>query len=716
MTATRHTCTAVLPLPYATPIPPAIYARNFNALTDTGWSVVAPATYAKGTMPGGDWASKIVPVITYTAAGGAFAYTVTGLVAGRTYRVTGTVANVGAAPVIPNVYAGAVPPTLTAGSLAVGATRAAWSDFTPAGTTAVINIGTAALAGSNAGKLACAAVSVYEVKPAAALNLKPVDVSVTLDESWSPYARATLVCPLPAADALPKIDPRLPQRVSLTLARFGAESLTVADLTAMLAVAHAATFNLASSPRATTWVSTGAVPWDRQALTGPGINPPNGVEGGSRFIANAIGTGDVFTLTSSASLPTGQHTASIYLRSSADQAVRVRFIRGAASAFVDVILRAGRWSRVQTPLTVAAAGTPSVTVTTLAPCLPGEVLDITQAMVEAGPLASIYMDGGVGRVGDPAGFPTWTGAAGASTSTKRYGASLASTFTTYFTALSAAYLSDLFADQYNATLDTTLNQARPFDLGLRSRALDYVAGTMTLELAGDEMLLQDYARLNTTDPALVPPAGTSLKALVSWALNLIGTDLDPSASDATIAAADVAWAVGTSLWGFLDPFVTTAGLVLWCDERRRWFLGAPLNGSTGTDNVSALTELDDTLDRDGWGDAVVLANHWSDPTTGQDVTTYAGASVSTTAAYTKLRVFDRVAKAAATVAGATALLNRVRVLGRRVRVAAVCDYTLTPGRTANITTPTTVVDPCMVSAITWSLPADEMTVTTKDLP
>lgn len=81
---------------------------------------------------------------------------------------------------------------------------------------------------------------------------------------------------------------------------------------------------------------------------------------------------------------------------------------------------------------------------------------------------------------------------------------------------------------------------RPFDLGLRSRTIDHAAKTITLELASDEALLQDYAPL--VDDTAPFPLASSLRAVVNYVLDKVipGAVLEPGADDADVTPV---WAV-----------------------------------------------------------------------------------------------------------------------------------------------------------------------------
>lgn len=409
-------------------------------------------------------------------------------------------------------------------------------------------------------------------------------------------------------------------------------------------------------------------------------------------------------------------TVSMWVKGTAGLTVRVYATRFATASSAEgsgwispVVTLTGSWQRVSVKAP-AITGRPYLKVSLMLATATyptgkvpaGSVLDVDGVLVEESGSLGAYFDG---STTPPAGYTNaWTGTAHASAST--------TTLTGVFTP--ASYFTDLFQDQYNVVADPALNVSRTFNLGLRERRLNYIDGTMTLVLAGDEALLQDYGRIDLTTTAWQPPATTSLKTLVNWALNLIGASLHASSSDFTIASADVIWNQGEPLWSFLDAFIQRAGLRLWCDENRVWYLKAPLTGSIGTVTISALTALDDVLSREDWADSVVVANEWTDPTTGNQTTTFAGAKTGAT--ITKTLKVTTVSKATATTGAATALVTRTATRGRQVQITAVSNYNVTPGQTAYVSTPATTISPVMVSSVDWRFPDDEMNVSTRDLP
>ena len=379
-----------------------------------------------------------------------------------------------------------------------------------------------------------AGVSVTPVAYTDTLDLHPTAASITLDESWSPYARATLTCPAPAPDVVARLDPRRPTRIKLTTRRAVGDAALARDL--------------------------------------PDLLPPG--------------------------------------------------------------MRASH-------LSAAFAGPPPRT---------------------------------------------------------------------------AAYLSQLVGAPYQTPARVDLATERTYDLMLRARSVDHVAGTLTLECTSDEMALQDLARWDVDfRPELRPPTTTSLVALVRWALDLLGWDLAAGARDVTIDPTSVVWNLGEQLWDFLDAHIRAANRRLWCDEQRRWHLTEPMTGTTGAPvMVERPTAAVDTLSRgDGYADTTVVVYEWTDDQ-GQQQRAYGYADWSTGQPVTLVQRWNAPGDVTRASEAADGLRRRAATRGRQVDVEAVADPTVTPGRPLVVTGTTTAVQQAMVSAVTWDYPADVMTIRSRD--
>lgn len=275
-------------------------------------------------------------------------------------------------------------------------------------------------------------------------------------------------------------------------------------------------------------------------------------------------------------------------------------------------------------------------------------------------------------------------------------------------------LSAAYARPYDPAAGYAPPVRRSFDLLVRTRDTDVGAGTVTLSLASDEVLLDDYGLVS--DIAITPPTLT-VRGAVDLVFGYVGilTKLPAGAGASAVVSADAAaWQPGQTAWAYLSPLLEQSGLRLWCDPDRVWHLdehgaesGAPLVTLGGAGTV---TGLRDTFDRDGaWYDAVLVTYTWSDPATGdrfEQRDSAADHGFSRTLHVQHSTPYPGPGAAAA-------LLRRTKTRGRRLTMDAVSDYTLTTGgrvRSSDLGTT------ALIASVRWSLPSASMTVTTRDVP
>jgi len=199
----------------------------------------------------------------------------------------------------------------------------------------------------------------------------------------------------------------------------------------------------------------------------------------------------------------------------------------------------------------------------------------------------------------------------------------------------------------------------------------------------------DGVRPNTTDYAY------------SWTG---AADNSPSRRVALFSRAPevLSWRAGRSAWDFLAGIIDVAGLRLWCDERRRWWLVDPKDYkvpgrvSVRVDNA---TDGDDTMDAGG-GDAptgVVARFTWRD-NDGNSKTKddYAGTPGRVMVMEFDDRPYPGPGTAALVLVGMT---NRGRT--QEVTVASVMDAT--PGQEISISLPGTNDQLGQLQSVRWDL-------------
>lgn len=168
---------------------------------------------------------------------------------------------------------------------------------------------------------------------------------------------------------------------------------------------------------------------------------------------------------------------------------------------------------------------------------------------------------------------------------------------------------------------------RSFDLSVRSRPLLLDSGEMQLSAATDEALLMASGLVAATPYA---PSSSTARGVVSYVLATVGATLQAGTADFTLLPGAVSWTPGTTGWDFLEPILQAAGLRLYCDEARRWWLVPSMQLGAGFVELrhdQNLTSVGDTIDLDsgGYYDGVVIAYTYDD-TAGASHTAYDAAS------------------------------------------------------------------------------------------
>ncbi|KMM45613.1 hypothetical protein CWIS_09745 [Cellulomonas sp. A375-1] len=251
---------------------------------------------------------------------------------------------------------------------------------------------------------------------------------------------------------------------------------------------------------------------------------------------------------------------------------------------------------------------------------------------------------------------------------------------------------------------------RSFNLSLVTRDVDLEAGTMTLTAMSDEIVAQG---VDSGEVVPVAPAGTSLVDTINFALRRLNATLVETVADVTDLTPDaLAWSPGVSVWEYLAPLVLAGERRLWCDELGAWRLGyvqAPGAGELRAAPI--LTAGTDRLDTEAWFDAVLVEYRWTDGS-GVEQTRYERAGETLARRVYKV---IRDGRPWPRSGAARALLRYVASQGRSLRLEAVSDYHAGPRQSFTFTLPDDVVVTGVVASVTWSLPTDRMTVTTRDL-
>jgi hypothetical protein len=269
---------------------------------------------------------------------------------------------------------------------------------------------------------------------------------------------------------------------------------------------------------------------------------------------------------------------------------------------------------------------------------------------------------------------------------------------------------DRYATPYNAS-GSQATRYHALDLGVRSRSVDYVAGTVSVTVASDEALLQDMVNVFYGDEV---PATATVYGVVALALASIGATLGPDpAPDVPLDPDGVGWQPGQSAWDYVAPLVDAAGLRLYCDAGRVWRLVVPNTLTPGELDFDPtnVTRLDDSVSRDTqWYDAVMITYRWRNAS-GVDRTQYASAASPD---FTKVLAIqeDRPYPG---LGAARALLARASGRGRIATVEAVIDPDARPGQAITIMSPTGPVQTGIATQVQWNVDTDRMQIRTRDL-
>lgn len=248
---------------------------------------------------------------------------------------------------------------------------------------------------------------------------------------------------------------------------------------------------------------------------------------------------------------------------------------------------------------------------------------------------------------------------------------------------------------------------RTWDLGIRSRTVDQLGARITLTAASDEGLLMDYA------PTALGTSAPTVRAAVAMVLSRIDAVLEPGPDDGPLSADVTTWSPGVTAWDFVQPLVDAAGLRLYCDEQRRWWLVKPLQPSDTALALSAatITQAEDQISRDeGWADAYTVAYRWTD-SAGLPMVRY---DIAAPLGYTKMAVVN-VDRRWMGDGAAAALLARAQGRGQVSQVETVSDYHAAPGALLRVSLPNAPTMTGVVSRVEWRLALDDMSTRSRDL-
>lgn len=174
------------------------------------------------------------------------------------------------------------------------------------------------------------------------------------------------------------------------------------------------------------------------------------------------------------------------------------------------------------------------------------------------------------------------------------------------------------------------------------------------------------------------------------------------------------WRAGQTAWDFLSPLVASAGLRLFCDEQRRWYLIDPATHvvpgrfSARPDNAVEGTDTIDANDEDAGVTGVVAVFEWTD----MDGISHEVRDAAGVAGKVKVLTFKREYTGPGIAA---AHLAKVTGQNRTQDVTVNTDYTVRPGQEVQIDLPGTFAQLGTLTKVRWELTTGLMSLASAQL-
>lgn len=250
-------------------------------------------------------------------------------------------------------------------------------------------------------------------------------------------------------------------------------------------------------------------------------------------------------------------------------------------------------------------------------------------------------------------------------------------------------------------------------LMLRKVTKDYISGETTLELTSHEAILLDSVGY----PTDLIFTYTSLRAIInSFLAENIGalTQLEPGTADYTYSPAyGVKWPPNQTAWDYLYNLVTAANLVLYCDERGKWYLEQALSvsGDLYLKDDDNITTLSSTIDRnsESFFDYAIVEYRNSGALPVYKSFGVSGFPISKDAYFL---IENQTAPAGNP---AQAMVWRAVTRGEIFEVEAISNYDARPRQNMTIDVTGEPTKTAVIQSITWSLPSARMSVDIRDL-
>lgn len=250
------------------------------------------------------------------------------------------------------------------------------------------------------------------------------------------------------------------------------------------------------------------------------------------------------------------------------------------------------------------------------------------------------------------------------------------------------------------------------DLGVRSVNYNYNSKETTIELASDEALAQDVHGYGDD----ITQYYSTTRDLINEVLSFIGATLEPGTANNTYSPAYALQKYELNLpstaWDFMETIATAAGLKLYCDELRHWYLVEPtsVDGELVLNDTDNVTDFVKEISRENlwYNQAVIQYDTISEGTIFDEY--FAAGTGPTKTLYLKKEnlVFPGMG-------AAQSIVTRSLTRGETYSIDAIANFNARPRQNLTVDITGEPVKTGIVQSISWALPSARMSVDIRDL-
>lgn len=249
------------------------------------------------------------------------------------------------------------------------------------------------------------------------------------------------------------------------------------------------------------------------------------------------------------------------------------------------------------------------------------------------------------------------------------------------------------------------------NLGVRSIAYDYVSKEATIQLSSDEALTQDVHGYG--DDIMIEYEDA--RSLINEVLNFIGASLEPGTANYTYdppyELQKYQFNLSNTAWDFIETITQAAGLKLYCDENRKWYLvdATAVSGDLelkDNDNITAFTR---EISRDGlWYNQAVIQYNTTDGVIYDSYYEFGTGEIKTLYLLKENIAFPGFG-------AAQSIIQRAVTRGEIYSIEAIANFDARPRQTLTVDITDEPVKSGVIQSVTWSLPSARMSIDIRDL-